>query len=323
MRLWWTICVGGYGDWRVCVPVGLLSLVGTALIAVAVRRSVEVPRPCRVERITWVLIALTTVAGLFSEGIVSRIYDSIGQLISLESVGYPLGSVGWSASFTALLAGFSVGLWMSGRLTSRQLAVICVVPLVAIPVCDVWALSPVGTAVPLRIRDLFSAVSCTVLFALPCLAIAALASCRSGVWRKRVLVLLAATALLGLAIKVGERCLGEGVRVFYFRAVPVRAEPLIAAIRAYTHDTGTPPDQLEKLVPNYLDRIPGTGLGVYPDFCYFPPDIRSADWGLLIPVMTGKHQSACLACFSSRKILGVLGDQPFRRQFGPWAYYSD
>jgi len=45
-----------------------------------------------------------------------------------------------------------------------------------------------------------------------------------------------------------------------FQEAAGRAEPLIAAIGAYTAATGNPPDSLEEIVPRFLARIPATGM---------------------------------------------------------------
>ncbi len=47
-----------------------------------------------------------------------------------------------------------------------------------------------------------------------------------------------------------------------------RAAPLVAAINQYASDQGHPPESLVDLVPDYLRKVPGTGLREYPKFKY-------------------------------------------------------
>ena len=48
-----------------------------------------------------------------------------------------------------------------------------------------------------------------------------------------------------------------------------RAQPLVDAITAFQADHGRPPAALDDLVPKYIDRIPKTGIGMYPEFRYW------------------------------------------------------
>jgi hypothetical protein len=45
-----------------------------------------------------------------------------------------------------------------------------------------------------------------------------------------------------------------------FQQAAVRAEPLISAITAYTSAIGHPPSALVDLIPDYMDKLPTTGL---------------------------------------------------------------
>lgn len=62
--------------------------------------------------------------------------------------------------------------------------------------------------------------------------------------------------------------LSSRVRHFCFEQVAIRAKPLIAAIEIYEQKNGHTPSTLKDLVPNYLDKIPSTGLAAYPRFKY-------------------------------------------------------
>ena len=58
------------------------------------------------------------------------------------------------------------------------------------------------------------------------------------------------------------------LRKIQFQQATVRAEPLIAAIRAYSEDNGQPPQALADMVPRYLQDIPATRLDRCASFEY-------------------------------------------------------
>lgn len=58
------------------------------------------------------------------------------------------------------------------------------------------------------------------------------------------------------------------VRLNEFQRLAIRSSPLIKAISFYTNDKGHPPEKLDDLVPQYLPRIPTTGIGAYPNYTY-------------------------------------------------------
>ena len=51
-----------------------------------------------------------------------------------------------------------------------------------------------------------------------------------------------------------------------------RSKPLINAIEKYNVDYGTYPDELEDLVPYYIPKVTSTGIPLYPQYAYKPPD---------------------------------------------------
>lgn len=53
-----------------------------------------------------------------------------------------------------------------------------------------------------------------------------------------------------------------------FEKVPARAEPLIAALEAYKMANDYYPEELDSLVPDFIEAIPDTGLAGYPRFEY-------------------------------------------------------
>jgi hypothetical protein len=50
--------------------------------------------------------------------------------------------------------------------------------------------------------------------------------------------------------------------------VATRGQPIMDAIEAYEKKNSHPPGSLDELVPDYLDAIPTTGIGAWPQFSY-------------------------------------------------------
>jgi hypothetical protein len=53
-----------------------------------------------------------------------------------------------------------------------------------------------------------------------------------------------------------------------FQQATVRAQPLLAAIRAYSEANGKPPQALADMIPRYLQEVPATGLDRCASFEY-------------------------------------------------------
>ncbi len=58
------------------------------------------------------------------------------------------------------------------------------------------------------------------------------------------------------------------IRKSSFERVSQRAEPIVQAIEAYRKHESKAPESLNELVPEYIDKIPGTGIRAYPVFEY-------------------------------------------------------
>ncbi len=70
-----------------------------------------------------------------------------------------------------------------------------------------------------------------------------------------------------------------------FAALAERSKPLIQAISKYEASKGFPPDKLDDLVPMYLAKVPGTGIGAYPDYSYAHDEralVKGAKWELKV-----------------------------------------
>lgn len=60
----------------------------------------------------------------------------------------------------------------------------------------------------------------------------------------------------------------RAARPIAFARLARRSQPLVEAICEYSAEQGRPPESLQALVPQYLERVPGTGLPAYPQYDY-------------------------------------------------------
>ncbi len=67
------------------------------------------------------------------------------------------------------------------------------------------------------------------------------------------------------------------------------SRPLISAIDQFAEKTGTRPERLNQLVPDYLREIPGTRVARFPEYQYEPDvveDGKTLLWRLSLPIAT-------------------------------------
>lgn len=97
-------------------------------------------------------------------------------------------------------------------------------------------------------------------------------------------ILIGAASVLSIFVE-------EDVRNFGFYLLAMRSKPLISAISQFERDRHRPPAALDELVPQYLKKVPGTGMAVYPNYEYevspsCPDDCKTA-WELRVPCSSG------------------------------------
>lgn len=61
---------------------------------------------------------------------------------------------------------------------------------------------------------------------------------------------------------------GSEIRMKAFENLARRSRPLVSAIKQFESNYGRPPERLEQLVPEFMEQIPGTGIGAYPNYEY-------------------------------------------------------
>ena len=79
---------------------------------------------------------------------------------------------------------------------------------------------------------------------------------------------MAASGIAYLVLTAGDPVKDWEQRRILFQEAATRAEPLIAAITAYTSATGNQPDSLADIVPQYVAQQPATGLQACSEYEY-------------------------------------------------------
>ena len=71
-------------------------------------------------------------------------------------------------------------------------------------------------------------------------------------------------------VLVGFTCFYIGGRVYMygFKKIAIHSRPLITAINSYDLKYGHPPEKLQDLVPEFLNKVPTTGIGENPEYKY-------------------------------------------------------
>jgi len=148
-------------------------------------------------------------------------------------------TTGWALAFFGMMAAYAVG--TAGAVTSHQ----------------PWGLRAAGLLWPMV------AILLALVGTIACLGASAICGARRR-WRGAAAgLLLAVTWVCGtwwsLSIVAGS-CQRSWARV------AKNGAPLVAAVRAYEKDHGHAPGSLQALVPEYLPRLPETGVACHPWF---------------------------------------------------------
>lgn len=120
--------------------------------------------------------------------------------------------------------------------------------------------------------------------------------------------------------------LGAGLRTRALVKTADRGATLIASIRQYEQAHGHPPPELASLIPDYLGRIPTTGLGSSPVYEYDArPDgkpVYGGKWMLFVPCSTGFIHIDRMVYLPSEdySVLGHLGAVEL---VGRWGYLHE
>jgi hypothetical protein len=159
--------------------------------------------------------------------------------------------------------------------------VCALIPLVGVPVAEWMAIAPQGSESLLWLKLIFVVPALAAVVAIP-VALAGLVFRRA---RRCSAILALSAAAYVVAFMVAVQ-LGQGVRMRAFNRLAERSRPLVAAVRAFEQKHGRPPESLQALVPEFLARVPSTGMGAYPEYRYSTPATNHAGNPWVIKVFT-------------------------------------
>gem|GEM_PF-3561265 len=138
--------------------------------------------------------------------------------------------------------------------------------------------------------------------------------------RNKITIVVSASLLaLSLAIFM---LLGS-VRHDGFVALAERSKPLIAAVEAYEKRYGKAPSELSQLVPEFLPKIPDTGMGAYPQYEYRADSSRACGaWSLSVRCYIHPLNGDGFVYSPDKKNRGVFFSG-YSEMIGDWTYIHD
>jgi len=137
-----------------------------------------------------------------------------------------------------------------------------------IPLATLEAVSPKGTGfvgfvIPLFLIVVFLLIAAGCFVSVVCLLFPLL---RLGALTSFLICMASVTSLLIGSIAGGS--ISNHVQKNALTQLAQRSQPLIAAIKSYEQKFGHPPDLLAALVPEFIPKVPNTGIGATPDYQY-------------------------------------------------------
>lgn len=173
-----------------------------------------------------------------------------------------------------------------------------------------WLSLPILVALPLALA--------TALFLLM-LPIALIGAAREPA------LAIAAFCLAYIAVAAAGLQVAHEIRIRAFERLAQRSNGIIAAIHAYEAKEHRPPQSLADLVPEYLEVIPGTGIGAYPHYEYDAENFareNGTSWVLYVPCSEGLLDWDVFVYHPSRQYprKGYGGSL---QRVGTWAYVHE
>ena len=141
-------------------------------------------------------------------------------------------------------------------------------------------------------------------------------------WQLRALICIVSIASLFIGVLAGGGISNHILKNTLTRLAE-RSKPLITAINSYEHKFGQPPDTLEALVPEFIPKIPTTGIGATPDYQYRPLT-NSSSYGDNKWVLQVHPEPLGFTTFIYLPLqdYSVLGYGNIVWKIGDWAYWN-
>ncbi len=116
----------------------------------------------------------------------------------------------------------------------------------------------------------------------------------------------------------------HAIRYEAFRHLAIASRPVTDAIAAFEHKHGHPPDKLERIVPEFLPKIPGTGMSAYPEYDYHCPSSEDKEeaWELSVQCPQGILNWDVFFYWPSKKYPHEIYGG-YTERIGDWAYVHE
>ena len=108
------------------------------------------------------------------------------------------------------------------------------------------------------------------------------------------------------------------VKKLGFSCFTKRSTVLISAIDSYIEKYHYPPENIYKIVPEFLTRIPGTGMGAYPEYEYecYPSEYPDNSYILRVHTPSGLIDWDCMIYLPNKNY------KYYKYLIGDWAYVN-
>jgi len=189
------------------------------------------------------------------------------------------------------------------------------------PLAEWFAVSPYGSDVVLFfVSFLMLPLVCAEL-AVPISLLLAIPN-RTRSYAVHLALIASAYSVLGIA----SLQLSDYVRMHAFRELAERSAPLVEGIMKFEAERARPPSQLEELVPEYLPKIPTTGMRAYPEYKYLVGkealQYHGNPWVLIVHTPTGILNWDMFMYFPNGKYPDV-GYGGWLERIDSWAYVHE
>jgi hypothetical protein len=207
-------------------------------------------------------------------------------------------------------------------LTDWRFYLLCLTVILLPPIVAAFVWSPVGTASIYQIAyasTMFSGLLVLILlFADLCAVICLLTP---GISKSSFHFLLLSLMLL-ISLTIGY-FLSDSIRRNGIVTMTKNSKILIEAIKSFEKTKGHPPEKLETITPDFLVKIPGTGIGIFPNYEYSLHAPENADtWELRVPCPEGVLNWNLLFYWPSENYPSTIYGG-YTERIGSWAYVNE
>jgi hypothetical protein len=210
-------------------------------------------------------------------------------------------------------------------LFSLPVALCLIIPMILIPLATLEAVSPQGTGfgsfmVGILFVILFLLIMGACFVSAICLIFPSL---RLASLISLLICLASAVCFIGGSIAGGS--ISNHIEKKTLAQLAKRSKPLIFAIKNYEQRFGHPPDSLDTLAPEFIPKVPTTGIGASPDYRFESLTNNSTygknPWVLCVHSPTGGPLNFDDYVYLPLQDYSVLSYGDIAWRVGNWAYW--